>query len=921
MFPTLLSLWLTLSGKGPRKDRSRQRPASRRPLLNVLEDRAVPAALTYSTYLPGTAYASAVDSAGDIYVTGSGDFVAKLNPTGTTVLYSTTLGSGGTAPAGIGIAVDSAGDAYVIGTSTGVPTTPNAIGSSGSGTDFVAELNPTGSSLLYANYLPDSVNLVPPKTQGYNGAIAVDGSGNIYVAGAAEAGFPVTAGAFQTACLAPTGQSNAFFAKINPALSGSAYLLYATYLGGNDSHYDVRGDAATGIALDSSGNAYLTGYTTSSNFPTTSGAFQTSNGGDEFDSFVAKFNPALSGSASLLYSTYLGGSGGDNGYDSSVSNVGDMNQIDGGIAVDSAGNAYVTSATTSTNFPTTTRAFQVSSGLTSNGGTWILAPCDAFVTKLNPTGTALVYSTYLGSGGSTYSGGAGIALDSNGDAYVTDWTSSTAFPTKNPLQATNKGGYDAFETTLNASGSALLFSTYLGGSSNDDGFGIAVDSAGNSYVAGGTASSNFPTTAGAYQTTAGSGFVSKITPVAVLDSFGVTGFPSSTTAGVAGTITVTPKGANGSVLTGYTGTVHFTSSDPQAGLPANYTFTAADQGVHTFNVTLDSAGTQSITVADEPNGLPGSETGITVNPAAVSTLSIAGYPSPTTIGLPSNFTVTALDPYGNVVTGYTRHGRLQQLRRRRHTARELHLHGGRCRRAYLQRHAEHGRHTVADRHRYDEQHYRIANRHHRQSGRAARGHVYRHRLPHAGDGRRGRNHHRHGPRQPTATSRRATAARSTSAAATHRPCLPANYTFTNADQGVHTFTVTLKTAGSQSITATDTSTGSITGSESGITIKPAAASQFILTAPSSATKGTAFSVTLTVEAAYGNVVTGYTGTVSFTSSDSTAVLPANYTFKASDNGVHTFTNGVTLKKKGTQTLTVTDTQNSALTATDSISVG
>jgi hypothetical protein len=130
-----------------------------------------------------------------------------------------------------------------------------------------------------------------------------------------------------------------------------------------------------------------------------------------------------------------------------------------------------------------------------------------------------------------------------------------------------KGGdyLDSFVAKINPSlsGSAsLVYSTYLGGSGNDDGFGIAVDSSVNANVAGSTASSNFPTTAGAYQTTAGSGFVSKITPVAVLDSFGVAGFPSSTTAGVAGTITVTAKDGNGNILTGYTGTVHFTSTDP-----------------------------------------------------------------------------------------------------------------------------------------------------------------------------------------------------------------------------------------------------------------------------------------------------------------------------------------------------------------------
>jgi uncharacterized delta-60 repeat protein len=150
--------------------------------------------------------------------------------------------------------------------------------------------------------------------------------------------------------------------------------------------------------------------------------------------------------------------------------------------------------------------------------------------------------------------------------------------------------------------------------------------------------------------------------------------------------------------------------------------------------------------------------------------------------------------------------------------------------------------------------------------------------------------------------------------------VPANYTFTAADQGVHTFTVILKTAGSQSITATDTATSSITGSESGITITPAAASQFVLSAPSSVKRGVAFSLTLTVEDAYGNVVTGYVGTVHFTSSDSTATLPANYTFTAADAGVHKFTNGAILRKRGTQTITVTDTLNGALTATDTFSV-
>jgi hypothetical protein len=150
--------------------------------------------------------------------------------------------------------------------------------------------------------------------------------------------------------------------------------------------------------------------------------------------------------------------------------------------------------------------------------------------------------------------------------------------------------------------------------------------------------------------------------------------------------------------------------------------------------------------------------------------------------------------------------------------------------------------------------------------------------------------------------------------------LPADYTFTAADQGVHTFTATLVTAGSQRLTATDTTTSTMIGSDFGIVVQPAAASQFILSAPSSVSHRLQFSVTLTVEDAYGNVVTGYVGTVHFTSSDSTATLPADYTFTAADAGVHTFTNVFMLRTRGKQTLTATDTQNSGLTTTDSINV-
>jgi hypothetical protein len=239
--------------------------------------------------------------------------------------------------------------------------------------------------------------------------------------------------------------------------------------------------------VDGAGSAYVTGYTESREFPTTAGAVQTTHAGF-FDAFVTKLDATGSG---LVYSTYLGASSADLGL---------------GIAVDGAGSAYVTGRTSSTDFPTTAGAAQ-----TTNAGFE-----DAFVTKLDPTGSELVYSTYLG--GSTDemgAGGAGIAVDGAGSAYVTGDTRSTNFPTTlGAAQTTHAGGFrDAFVTKLDAIGSALIYSTYLGGFDVDAGYGIAVDGAGSAYVTGTTTSTNFPTTAGAAQTTPVGGqdaFVAKI---------------------------------------------------------------------------------------------------------------------------------------------------------------------------------------------------------------------------------------------------------------------------------------------------------------------------------------------------------------------------------------------------------------------------
>jgi hypothetical protein len=306
--------------------------------------------------------------------------------------------------------------------------------------------------------------------------IAVDSSGDAYITGTTTSStFPTTAGAFQTTL---AGTENAFVTELNP--SGSA-LVYSTYVGGSSS------DQGTGIAVDSSGDAYITGYSNSSNFPTTPGAFQTTSttSGGSDDAFVTKLN---AGGTALVYSTYLGGSGGSN--------------VGAGIAVDGAGNAYVTGVTNSTSFPTTAGAFQTTNAGAAVGGK------DAFVTKLNPSGSAPVYSTYLGGNGSIDGVNGlrgGIALDSSGDAYITGSTSATKFPTTAGAIQTTGGGnvFDAFVTELNATGSAPVYSTYLGGSPpvgtlGDSGTGIAVDSAGNICVTGLT-NSGFPTTAGAFE--------------------------------------------------------------------------------------------------------------------------------------------------------------------------------------------------------------------------------------------------------------------------------------------------------------------------------------------------------------------------------------------------------------------------------------
>ncbi len=474
--------------------------------------------LSYSTYLGGngndTGHAIAVDSAGNAYVTGvtrstnfpgaSGSpiqptwrgsddvFVAKLNAAGTALVYSTYLGGSGS-DIGRAIAVDGTGNAFV----TGETDSPTQAGSGNiafplvgafdasynlGGDAFITKLNAAGNALVYSTYLGGR-----GVERGYG--IAVDGSGNAYVTGHTNSGlsssvpdvgdFPAVA-AYQPLTASP-GNFDAFVTKLNAA--GNA-LVYSTYLGGIASEFSLDGGA---IAVDSAGSAYVGGTTSSANFPGAgTSTIQATIGGGVSDGFVAKFNPA--GSA-LVYGTYLGGMT----YDA-------VN----GLALDAAQNAYVVGYTDSSNFPT---AVPLQASRNGPGN-------DAFVAKLNAAGSALTYSTYLGGTGGDVA--YDVAVDGVGNAFVSGWTTSPNFPTVAPLQAANAGSGDAFISQVNGAGSALVFSTYWGGSSGvERGYGIALDSFGNAYVAGETNSSNFPASTGAFQTSLAAftdAFVAKVAP-------------------------------------------------------------------------------------------------------------------------------------------------------------------------------------------------------------------------------------------------------------------------------------------------------------------------------------------------------------------------------------------------------------------------
>ena len=424
-------------------------------------------AISYSTLLGGSgadaANALAVDSTGAAYLAGftesnnfptanpaqnfnagSNDvFVAKLSPDGTGLVYCTYLGGSGDDRA-YGIAVDTAGAVYVTGstTSQNFPVVfPLQSKLAGERNAFVLKLAAAGNSLVYSTYLGGS------SSDSGNG-IAVDAAGNAYVVGdTTSVNFP--ASGWQSA---NRGGQDAFVAKLS---ADGSRLTYSTYLGGSST------DHGAAIAVDATGEAWIAGSTWSADFPVAN-AFQSALGGGQ-DAFVARL--AADGN-SLLFCSYLGGSGGSVEYPEAAQ----------AIALDWQGNAYAAGVTSSTNFPLLN---PLQSSL--NGET------DAFVTKVSVSG-ALVYSTYLGGSGVDFANA--IAVDSSGAAYVAGYTYSTDLPVANALQSSNAGDCDAFLGRVSAAGT-LDYLTYLGGNGSDTATAVALES-GNVYVAGWTLSTNFP---------------------------------------------------------------------------------------------------------------------------------------------------------------------------------------------------------------------------------------------------------------------------------------------------------------------------------------------------------------------------------------------------------------------------------------------
>ena len=577
--------------------------------------------LAYSTFLGGSStdqgFGITVDASGNAYVTGStistnfpvssplqatrlgvtDAFVTKLDSTGALV-FSTFLGGSGD-DAGNAIAVDASGNVLIAGTTTSgnfpvqgaAPFAPFQSTLRGGNDAFVAKLDPTGGTLVYSTYLGSN-------TDDFGTGIAVDALGNAYVTGSTQSvSFPNN-GAVTCLGTKSTG-ADAFVAKLDPSGVMADGLGtptgYCRFLGGPGV------DSGEGIVANTTGNVWVVGSTTSTDIGI-AGAAQASpvqaTSGGQTDGFVGKLNPA----GALVYLTFLGGSGDDFAL---------------GVAVDAAGNAYVTGSTDSPDFPTQLPLQQ-----------FIAGGDDAFVAKVNPAGSALVFSTYLGGTADDVGNAIGVHLGDS-SVYVAGSTKSVDFPTVAPIQPGLGGRLDAFVTRLNPAGGALLFSTYLGGAGDDVAQAIAVDQ-GLVYLTGSTNSVTFPTAA-PIQGPGGllDAFVTQIAEGGTVQ-FTASSYQVSETAGSA-TITVQRVGDTTPATT-----VQFATSNGTATAGSDYTTASGTltfspgQIIATFTVPIINTG-----------GCDGDETvNLTLSNASGSVL-----------GTRSSAVLTILDPLACIAFG------------------------------------------------------------------------------------------------------------------------------------------------------------------------------------------------------------------------------------------------------------------------------
>jgi RHS repeat-associated protein len=536
--------------------------------------------ISYSTYLGGSgnddAYAVAVSTAGAAFVTGTtastnfpaslgsitggtlgstNVFITKVSPSGaidwSTLIGGTNATGDYTGSIAKAIALDPAGNIYVVGTAhNGYPTVNPISGQSFAdvaANGFVSEVGPAGNTLLFST----PINLNQPGS-GLNG-VAVDQDSMVYVIGTSGSGATTTTGTFQSAY--GGGTLDAWVAKINPAASAFAW---ASFLGGS------ANDSGAAIALDRQGNPYVGGSTYSSNFPVTTGAYDTTWPGGTYAGYVTEI---ASNGTTLIYSTFLGSNSGV-----------------AGVAVDYSGNTFVTGSTSSATFPQTSGAFSTS----SSGG--------AFVTKLPPGGASLSYSGVIAS-----AAGAAIGVDISDSAYATGTTTGSFPVTSDAFQSTYGGATDAFALEVNPAGTTITYGSYLGGNQLDAGTGIGVDNLGSAVIAGYTASTNFPTY-NAAQTSNGGGydaFVSRLLPVPAPPTITTitpdTGKYNNDQITNATTITLYGKAVSSAGVSLYRNGVGLlgTTTAGTSGLwTFSYTGTVLPQGVTSFYATdSNSAGT------------------------------------------------------------------------------------------------------------------------------------------------------------------------------------------------------------------------------------------------------------------------------------------------------------------------------------------